>query len=208
MTSVGLPTELVEEILSFSWASSLSIDQRITLMTCATLVNSTWRAIYLHVSSRDVYIPCPSFAEHFLRTLESQSMANRLCRCLTIQIINATRTAPAETEMPMERTLASLLYRLYDPSTPLVPNLRRVVVQYHDTGFEGIFNNWSLIAFPRQVIELELRYSFSPSMPPWLSEALRSKHKRQINRPPWTTPSIRTLTVFGASESLVFGVGY
>ncbi|KAJ7043544.1 hypothetical protein C8F04DRAFT_722393 [Mycena alexandri] len=141
MSLVGLPTELIEEILSFSWASSLSIDERITLTTSATLINSTWRAIYLRVSSRDVYIPCPSFAEYFLRTLESQCIPNRLCGCLTIQIINETRTAPVEMEMPMERALASLLYRLYDPSTPFVPNLRRVVVQYYNTGFDGIFDN-------------------------------------------------------------------
>ncbi|KAJ6581426.1 hypothetical protein B0H19DRAFT_506118 [Mycena capillaripes] len=119
MTSVALPVELVEQILFLCWVMPLSIDERITLMTSAALINSTWRAIFLRVSSRDVHIPCPSFADHFLRILRPDSLPNRLCRSLTIQIINKTCMAePVATESPMEKALSRLLYRFHDASTP------------------------------------------------------------------------------------------
>ncbi|KAJ7115894.1 hypothetical protein C8R44DRAFT_216881 [Mycena epipterygia] len=214
MTPPILPVELTEKILFSCWTTPLPIGERITLMTSAVSVNSIWRAIFLRVSSRDVHIPCPSFADQFLRILrqecplvdkETRYMANRLCRSLTIQITNENihKGVFAKRELPMEKALSSLLYRLHDPSTPVVPNLRRITIEYHDTGFDGVFDNWTLIAFPNQVTELQLSYSFSPGMPPWLRTTLRSKHERQAYTPPWTTPSVRTLTVLGASDALV-----
>lgn len=200
----GLPVELIERILFLCWAMPLSIDDRIRLMTSASLVNSSWGWIFLRVSSRDVYVPCPSFAHHFLRILRPQSLPNVLCRSLTVQIINPNSTPPSvAAESPMEKALATLLYRFHDISAPAVPNLRRIHIEYRDTGFDCVFDNWTLVAFPPQITELELSYSFSLAMPPWLRSTLRSKHKRQTDRPPWITPSVRTLTILGGSESLV-----
>ncbi|KAF8216424.1 hypothetical protein K438DRAFT_389935 [Mycena galopus ATCC 62051] len=199
MPSPGLPVELTERIIRLCWVMPLSIDDRIALMTSVALVNSIWRDLLLRISSRDVYIPCPSFADNFLRNLP-----NDLCRSLTIPIINRNSTAPpVAAESPMEKALSRLLYRFHDLSAPAVPNLQRITIQYCDIGFDSLFNNWTLVAFPQQVTELELSYSFSPAMPPWLQSALRSKHKRQAYKPPWTTPSVQILTILGASESLV-----
>ncbi|KAJ7449649.1 hypothetical protein FB451DRAFT_1053246, partial [Mycena latifolia] len=206
MTSISLPVELIEQILSSCWAMPLCVDARIALMTSAVTVNSTWRAVFLRVSSRDVHIPCPSFADHFLRILRQESplvdrdVLNRLCRTLTAQITN--ENIFSRRELPMEQALSRLLYRLHDRTAPALPNLRRITLEYRDTGFDGVFDNWTLIAFPRQVTELELRYSFSPATPPWVESVLRSKHGRQA-APPWTMPSVRTLTVLGASVSVV-----
>ncbi|KAJ6591645.1 hypothetical protein DFH09DRAFT_180401 [Mycena vulgaris] len=212
-TMTRLPVELIEQILISCWAMPLCVDDRITLMTSAVSVNSTWRALFLRVSSRDVHIPCPSFADHFLSILrhecileqDARDMPNRLCRSLTVQIANENINTSvfSRRELPIEKALSRLLYRLHDLSAPALPNLRRIAIDYRDTGFDGVFDNWTLIAFPRQVTELELRYSFSPGMPHWLAGMLRAKHGRQACPPPWTTPSVRTLTVLGSSESLV-----
>ncbi|KAJ7672694.1 hypothetical protein B0H17DRAFT_1084282 [Mycena rosella] len=107
----------------------------------------------------------------------------------------------------MEKALARLLYRLHDLSAPVLPNLRRIAVEYRDTGFDRVFDNWTLIAFPSQITELEFRYSFSPAMPSWLQRALRAKHDRQACSPTWTTPSVRILTVLGAGASVVLDLG-
>ncbi|KAJ7155474.1 hypothetical protein C8R43DRAFT_433623 [Mycena crocata] len=213
MSSAYLPVELLEQILSFCWAMPLRVDDRITLMTSSVSVSSVWRGVFLRVSSQDVHIPCPSFADHFLRILrqesffldtETRDLPNRLCRSLTIQIMYEKNDGDAtgqELELPMEKAFSRLLYRFQDLSTPVIPNLGRITILYQDIGFDRIFENWTLIAFPPQATELELNYSFSSEMRRLL---LCSKHKRQAYRPPWTTPSIRTLTVFGASRWLVW----
>ncbi|KAJ7634067.1 hypothetical protein DFH06DRAFT_676941 [Mycena polygramma] len=165
MTLVGLPVELIEHILSSCWAMSLSIDARVTLMTSSALVNSFWRAIFLRLSSRDVHIPSPAFADHFLCILSSDSVSNQ-CRSLTIHIVNKNYAgAPWATESPMEKALSHLLYRFHDTPASAVPNRRRISIHYRDMGFASLFNNWTLIAFPRQVTELELSYSFSSATP-------------------------------------------
>ncbi|KAJ7334067.1 hypothetical protein DFH08DRAFT_707585 [Mycena albidolilacea] len=189
----GLPVELIERTLFLCWTMPLSMADRIRLMTSAPLVNSSWGWIFLRVSSRDVYVPCPSFAHHFLQILRPQSLPNVLCRSLTPKFDAAAGS----------RRVAELLHRFHDISAPAVPNLRRIHIEYRDMGFDCVFDNWTLVAFPPQVTELELSYSFSPAMPPWLRSTLRSKHKRQTDRPPWITPSVRTLTILGGSESLV-----
>jgi hypothetical protein len=61
----------------------------------------------------------------------------------------------------------------------LAPNLRRLSIEYVDTGFEDIFNRVGLAALPPQITHLDLRYSFSDAMPIWLVESLRRKQQRQ-----------------------------
>ncbi|KAJ6493610.1 hypothetical protein C8R47DRAFT_920066, partial [Mycena vitilis] len=191
-----LPVELIEHIVSSCWSMPLSIEARITLMTSSALVNSSWRAIFLRISSRDVHIPSPAFADHFLRILHSDFKVSNQCRSLTIQIVDEKcMGVPCATESPMEKALSHLLYRFHDMTAPAVPNLRRISIHYRDMGFTSVFDNWTLVAFPRQITELEFSYSFS--------SAVRPEYKRQVYAPPWTTPSVRTLTVLGASESLV-----
>ncbi|KAJ7281615.1 hypothetical protein C8J57DRAFT_79322 [Mycena rebaudengoi] len=219
MISLFLPIEIIAHILSACWALPLSPQDRITLMTSAGSVNHTWRTLFFRLSSQDVHIPCPSFADHFVRTIrgrkssldahDAQATTNRLCRSLTIRITNpeSNKDVLGERELPMENALSLLLYRLCDLSAPCVPNLRRISIEYHNTGFDGIFDKWTLIAFPSQVTSLELSYSFSPETPPWLIASLRAKYERQVCRPPWTTPSVRSLSVFGAgSDCLVLDI--
>ncbi|KAJ7609155.1 hypothetical protein FB45DRAFT_945574 [Roridomyces roridus] len=62
-----LPVELLTEIMATTWTMPLTPQERLTFMKASILVNSTWAAIYDHVSSRDAYIPSFAYCEHFLR---------------------------------------------------------------------------------------------------------------------------------------------
>ncbi|KAJ7208775.1 hypothetical protein B0H12DRAFT_1079900 [Mycena haematopus] len=121
---------------------------------------------------------------------------------LTIQIINEDVYPGVHTPMrlPMGGVLESLLETL--DAWSLAPNLRRLSIEYHDTGFDDIFTRVGLAALPPQIAHLDVRYSFSDTMPPWLVEAVRRKKERR-RRFGWNAPAVTRLSVFGAGENTV-----
>ncbi|KAJ7902557.1 hypothetical protein B0H14DRAFT_2666650 [Mycena olivaceomarginata] len=210
----------------------LSPNERITLMRSSTLVNSTWADIFDLVSSRDVYIPSAAFCNHFVQRLHAQppavapssffgplldlfrgptmeppihpapGSANLACQSLTIQIANdyvhPAKISPMR--LPMGGVLDSLLERL--DAWSLAPNLRRLAIEYVDTGFDDIFNRDGLAALPRQITHLDLRYSFSAATPPWLVESLRRKQERRRHFG-WKARDITRLSVVGAGKNTI-----
>ncbi|KAJ6465212.1 hypothetical protein C8R47DRAFT_50953 [Mycena vitilis] len=101
--------------------------------------------------------------------------ANLRCQSLTIQIPNVDvhPDCKGSTRQPMAGVLDDLLEMIDAHS--LVPNLRRLSIEYVNTGFDDMLHRVALAALPPQVTHLELRYSFSPAMPSWLVEALRPR---------------------------------
>ncbi|KAJ7832753.1 hypothetical protein B0H14DRAFT_3142807 [Mycena olivaceomarginata] len=225
-----LPVELITEVISTVWHMPLSRKERITLMQSSALLNSTWADIFDLVSSRDVYIPSAAFCEHFIQrlciqpsaiaspsvfrtllnllqgsakpSLHPARSANLACRSLTIQIINA-EVHPGKgghMRLTMGGVLDSLLETL--DAWSLAPNLRRLSIEYLDTGFDDIFDRDALAALPLQISHLDVRYAFSVGMPTWLVESLRKKQERRRNFV-WKAPGVTRLSVIGAGKNTI-----
>ncbi|KAF8211041.1 hypothetical protein K438DRAFT_1752771 [Mycena galopus ATCC 62051] len=225
-----LPVELIAEIISTAWHMPLSQPERITLMRSSVLVNSTWADIFDLISSRDVYIPSAAFCDHFIHRLRRQPPAaatlsvfgrfvglfsspvkspvqmarsvNLLCQSLTIQITNDDVHPPRSRPMrlPMGGVLDSLLETL--DAWSLAPNMRRLSIEYVDTGFDDIFSRGGLAAIPLQTTHLDLRYSFSDAMPTWLVKSLKENQERQRHLR-WKAEGIARLSVVGAGENTI-----
>ncbi|KAJ7483351.1 hypothetical protein FB451DRAFT_1234192 [Mycena latifolia] len=226
-----LPVELIEQIISSAWHMPLPSTDRITLMRSSMLVNSTWADIFDLISSRDVYIPSSAFCDYFIQRLRGQTppanttppsyflsrflgfkqpskrtipprSANLACQSLTIQIANVDVHPDKHnrTRIPMGSVLDELLENL--DARSLAPNLRRLTIEYLDAGFDDVFHRAGLAALPSQITHLELRYAFSPEMPPWLVKSLQEKQERQRSIG-LMLPSITNLTVIGAGESTI-----
>lgn len=102
--------------------------------------------------------------------------------------------------LPMGGVLDSLLETL--DAWSFAPNLRRLSIEYRDTGFENIFDRDGLTALPPQITHLDLRYVFSDAMPTWLVESLRGKQERRRCFV-WKAPGITRLSVVGAGENTI-----
>ncbi|KAJ7663975.1 hypothetical protein DFH06DRAFT_337358 [Mycena polygramma] len=129
--------------------------------------------------------------------------ANLRCQSLTIQIPNVDvhPDCKGRTRQPMAGVLDDLL-EIIDAHS-LVPNLRRLSIEYVDTGFDDVLHRVALAALPPQVTHLDLRYSFSSAMPSWLVEALRRKQGRETFRSWWIARSVTRLSVHGAGKFTV-----
>ncbi|KAF8210995.1 hypothetical protein K438DRAFT_2047123, partial [Mycena galopus ATCC 62051] len=208
-----LPIELVAEIISIMWHMPLSQGERITFMHSSVLVNSTWADIFDHVSLRDVYIPSAAFGDHFIQRLRRQPSTtatsssttrseNLMCQSLTIQITNEEIHPPKNRPMclPMGGVLDSLLESL--DAWSLAPNLRRLSIEYVNIGFDDIFNRVGLAALPPQTNHLDVQYSFSDAMPPWLVESLQEKQETRRHMW-WKAEGITRLSVVGAGENTI-----
>ncbi|KAF7371142.1 hypothetical protein MSAN_00749600 [Mycena sanguinolenta] len=96
------------------------------------------------------------------RSIQTGRSANLACQSLTIQIANQDRVHPGENSpmrLPMGGVLDSLVEVL--DARSLAPNLRRLSIEFLDTGFADIFSRVGLAALPPQITHLDVRYSFS-----------------------------------------------
>ncbi|KAJ7654597.1 hypothetical protein DFH06DRAFT_993703 [Mycena polygramma] len=210
------PVELVEHIISTAWHMPLTSDERITFMRSSALVNSTWADIFDLVSSRDVYVPSAAFCDHFTHRLLRDHFAQRSPPRSVSRASETLHSSPLRelamsvahhpnpqrrTRQPMAGVLDDLL-EIIDAHS-LVPNLRRLSIEYVDTGFDDVLHRVALAALPPQVTHLDLRYSFSSAMPSWLVEALRRKQGRETFRSWWIARSVTRLSVHGAGKFTV-----
>jgi hypothetical protein len=212
--SPWFPSEILEKIILEAWFLPLSVDDRITLMTSSLLVSKIWMTAFTRVSSRDVYIPCASYADQYFRILREESpiydehtrtLPDYLCRSLTFQFHNV-----ASDEVPMVQLFndnlrygESLDYTLYTiRSLSYLPNLRHIVIEYANWAFDDLLDHYRLIAFPDQVTELELKYTFSECIPQPLIDGLRSSYV-QHQCLSLSMPNVRLLSVVGAPASFV-----
>jgi len=207
------PVEIIENVISDAWVLPLSANERITLITSSLLVNKTWMTLFTRVSSKDVYIPCASYAQQFLRMLREESpiyekhlraIPDQFCRSLTFQVSNHnTSIRLFSNKYPMGDAITNTLYAIQTLS--YLPNLRRVSIQYNNWGFDDLLYHYRLIVFPPQVTEFELKYTYSHSIPPALIKTLRSDYlPRECLR--WSMPSVRHLAILGAGESFVMHI--
>ncbi|KAF9460552.1 hypothetical protein BDZ94DRAFT_1376238 [Collybia nuda] len=223
---LSLPIEVVEKIISESWSSPLSTDERITLMISSTLVNKAWSSIFTRISFTDVHIPCPSYLPRFFRLTRIESLYTRsrsprelLCRSIHLSISNPHTHPPGPglAPAPTTPTLTAARARANTPAmaptlSELIfvlsaypggfPRLRTLSLAFHNLAFHDVLAHHRFFRFPTQVTRLEVRFSFAPHTPPWLVRALRADETRRGCLYPFV-PSVRSLVVLGASEAFV-----
>ena len=207
-----ISADLVESIVSFLWSFRLSRDERITLMTSMPLFNSTWRNAYIRAATKDVYIPCASYADHFFRILRRESklydketQARHEARCRTITFaVSSPRASQrrSTTSHPASTAMADILRFI---SNDQFSNMIKIAIHYHNVGFDDIFEHSRLVYFPSQVTELEIVHTFSPEMPEFLLSELRDEHEenecpRCLSDDVWCMPNIRHLTLAGVGD--------
>ncbi|KAK0445249.1 hypothetical protein EV421DRAFT_1902697 [Armillaria borealis] len=73
MESSALPPEIINDILSGIWSSSMPSQERIQLMTTCSLLNSTWKAVFARIASRQIYILPTKFFEYLCSITHSQT---------------------------------------------------------------------------------------------------------------------------------------
>ncbi|KAF8329237.1 hypothetical protein F5887DRAFT_1004928 [Amanita rubescens] len=182
----SIPADLVQSIVSFLWSLRLSRDERITLMKSMPLFNSTWRDAYIRASTKDVYIPCVSYTDHFFSLLRRESRfydkVHLEARCRSITFAISCTRAPQQgptTSHPADIAMVDILRFISDDQISYVPNLRKIAIHYHNIGFDDtIFHHSRLVDFPSQVTELEIVHTFSPEMPDFLKSELRDKYEK------------------------------
>ncbi|KAJ7483385.1 hypothetical protein FB451DRAFT_1439342 [Mycena latifolia] len=181
-----LPIEILEQILASAWHMPLSSTDRITLMRSSMLVNSTWADIFALISERDVYIPSSAFCDHFIQRLR----------------------APAPNSPAASSSFLSRFFRGFQDRRK--PQVRSANLACQSLRIEIVnvdvhpdkHNRTRLAALPLQITHLELRYTFSPGMPPWLVKSLQEKQERQRSIG-LMLRSITNLTVIGAGANTI-----
>lgn len=210
-----LPLELIENIISETWALPLTSQERIQFMTSSLLVNKTWMTAFMRTSSTDVHIPSPYYVNRFFSLLRQESCIfdfdenvksypRRLIKSISIRVDNDV-IHPDSTKMgesPMARALTYILLTLR--SIDNIPTLERLSVEYHNYSYDDITNHYRFAYIPSHFSELELNYSYGSQTPPWLVDSLRRSYARSDNLS-WARelPFIRRLTITGASQGLV-----
>ena len=183
-------------------------------MTSMPFFNSKWRNAYIRAATKDVYIPCASYADHFFRILRRESkfydketQARHEARCRTITFAVSSPRASQQrstTSHPASITMAEILRFISNDQFSYVPNMRKIAIHYHNVGFDDIFEHSRLVYFPSQVTELEIVHTFSPEMPEFSLSELRDEHEE--NECPrclsdvWCMPNIRHLTLAGVGD--------
>ncbi|KAF5351602.1 hypothetical protein D9758_007252 [Tetrapyrgos nigripes] len=208
-----LPPELISAILDIFWSSDdLLPKDRITFMTSSLLVSSTWATQFIHITTKDVYIPTPSYVPQLLRVLRGDSSSyngcgfalhNALTRSITFRYdgdpekMMLTRQHPH----PMSLAVLCVFHVLFIPTsfTERLPNLRRISIELNNCTIDDFFSRNKFYAFPRQVTHFDLRFSYSPFVSSAdLFEMMGSE--KPIGLVPGSMPNIRHLSLHGATE--------
>ncbi|TBU30675.1 hypothetical protein BD309DRAFT_997033 [Dichomitus squalens] len=199
-----LPFELISLILTELWEAPQTLAERSALLKNITLVNRTWLALFVRVTSRSVHICNPTSAEAFLRllpertlmqgvsdllTAEASKVANQMCRSVTFHVDGsaslvsgpvADRTPATQMHSPSDAASTAMSTVLYMVTVlDQLPNLRHVTIDYKDWGYDDIFDQLRVQTFPPQVTHLSVNYSFTtPALAPLLIY-LKSLYRRQ-----------------------------
>lgn len=183
-------------------------------MTSMPFFNSAWRNAYIRASTADVYIPCASYADHFLHILRRESrfydketQARFEVRCCSITFVIAYPHAPQQgstAEHPAGRAMADVLRFIRDKKMTFC-NLRKIAIHYHNMDFDDIFEHSRLADLPSQVTELEIVHTFTPAMPDFLVSRLQiiPVIDEDLLSPSWSIPNIRHLTLAGVGGCYV-----
>lgn len=112
----------------------------------------------MRFACRDVYIPSPTFAEYYLRHLNTQ-VQDKSCRSITFRVEPSLgrRKSNLKTGEENAKAISTVLYNaeLFD----YLPSLRRVTIEYVNTDLHDLHDQARLISMPKEVTHLEIKYT-------------------------------------------------
>lgn len=217
-----LPVELYDDILRELWASRLTPAERTELLVTLPLVHRSWLSVFAQVAMTDVHISNPQYARHYLRLLPGSpitgldeprslwtaatSAESSRCRSLSFYIQGDSTLFPVQlyrVTNAMGDTLSNTLYVI--DTLGYLPNLRKLSIEYTNWGFDDLFDHYRLCAFPSQITQLSLKYSYNesiPTLPASLKEYLCATYVRH-RCTKCSLPGIRNLSLDGVPIEFV-----
>ncbi|KAJ7583245.1 hypothetical protein C8J56DRAFT_1055004 [Mycena floridula] len=167
---VGLPAELMELIITETWALSMSSKERATFITSSLLVNKTWMREFMRISSKDVHILSPKHVAQFFRLLDKRSVlftidptlkdySRRLVRGSLNMRLGEANNPKARTEVyPMRAALDRVVGKL---SRQYFPFIRALNISFHDQPFSDF---QAIGRLPPCFTVLNVSYTFSTEL--------------------------------------------
>ena len=196
LTHISIPTELLEEILRWSWFSLMSIQERNAFKTSVALVSKTWLRVLIRMTCRDLYIPSiPYWAQDreppttigrspIFHQLLPDVSPSQLCQTITRQMPVLNNAEYIE-----KFSIQDMLLTFHGLS--LMPNLRSLAVEYHHSTFLGK----SFTPFCASIVQLHLEYTFPSDCPCWLVEALLDDSTSKTAKNfPWALPELEHIS--------------
>ncbi|KAK0448788.1 hypothetical protein EV421DRAFT_1784570 [Armillaria borealis] len=150
-----LPPELVHAIISEFWYSEHPSEDRIAFMKTCPLINSLWKEVYAHISSRDIFVPTKEYLFYLSSIIcDNDSLiygihlphSTRTITC-HVDLVDATQDAAQEPYT----TLSNLPN--YAGFRKCFPNLTRIFLEIRYYVRRGFF---SLILYQRQIIRTRI----------------------------------------------------
>ncbi|SJK97127.1 uncharacterized protein ARMOST_00378 [Armillaria ostoyae] len=151
-----LPPELVHAIIAEFWYSEYSSEDRIILMKTCPLINTLWKDVYAHITSRDIFVPTKEYlfylssiirnADSLIYRLSHLPRSTRTITC-HVDLVDATKDAAQE-----PYTTFSNLPN-YAGFRKCFPNLTHIFLEIRYYVRRGFF---SLILYERQIIRTRI----------------------------------------------------
>ncbi|KAL0564143.1 hypothetical protein V5O48_017909 [Marasmius crinis-equi] len=209
-SSIPLPNELTEQIMSLLWLSPLTIPERVQFIQSSIQMSGLWHAIFIRVASKDFYIIGPHHAFLFVAMLygvlkaPANSLLNLsgLCRSITIQHAN-DRLLPDQLDLQsIGRAFRRILQALSDDCCFVqLPLLRRISLELknHDMGQVFQSSEHLFIHFPERVTELEFEFTYGEDMEPTQIQSIKRRDYEQYGLMRAKAAGLKKVTVLGGS---------
>jgi len=192
-----LPYDILWEIISSVWHSSLSAEERVRLMTTSLLVSKTWLEICLRVMAKDTHIPSSSYFKRYTQIIRQ---AHPLCPSVSFNDLTRSLTVVVHSSIPGKRNLlAEVLYEIN--LIGALPYIRSLAVRYEKIPLDDLFDCFQFIDFPRQVKELDVLYV--PQNPKLATRITPGLGPMVDLYPSWYLPSLKRLSIRNCNPQLL-----
>ncbi|KAL1743759.1 hypothetical protein HDZ31DRAFT_64760 [Schizophyllum fasciatum] len=207
-----LPWDICQEIIDAFWWSNVSNEDRIKFMLASSLVSKAWRQLYTLISLRDIHVATPVYGlnmthlgslYNFQYDPSLNDKVGELCRSITFHIEDDASHACAPEELEDRGMGSCVTVTLYTLNTfpYLLPNLRRVRLEYVNYPYVDLFHNLRLYHLPPMVEALDVEYRFDDSLP---GEVLAIQRKEQDLRhfAVWALGNVKELSIIGGTQAV------
>ncbi|KAF9485492.1 hypothetical protein BDN70DRAFT_871145 [Pholiota conissans] len=187
-----LPDDILWEIISQMWHSSMTPRKRVDFMESSLQINRLWMNMFTRIAYRDVYITSKIHLNRYLRILRRENpiylpfkdLLNTMCRTITFEIEPHDKTADV---------MADLLYMV--KATNVLPNLHTLILRYDAFSYCDVTRDYQFVDLPKRIQKLEIHFRTTPSASSW-----NTINQLEESDPPWYLPHLRRLAIFGAKD--------
>ncbi|KAG7446650.1 uncharacterized protein BT62DRAFT_131432 [Guyanagaster necrorhizus] len=128
--SPQLPPELVHAIISAFWYRERPSRDRIVFMTTCPLINSLWKDVFAHITSRDIHVPTARYLLYL-----SSIIRNNNSLIYELHLPNSTRTITCHVDLVKSNDAAQESYTIlsnlpnYIGFRKCFPNITQIVLE-------------------------------------------------------------------------------